>query len=153
MALFGSSDKAIPGMTEDIFKEFLENTITDLCASHKSTIKDIFKVKDGENAFFGYTFTGLTECECEVQDDGNILTHWHPAKSAKIKYIVNLADFDDVMMGKMAPMTAMVTGKLKVDGPMTEAMKFINLMPPLKVAYKKWRKEIGAKYGVDAFKG
>ncbi len=153
MALFGSSDKTIPGLTVDMFKEFLENTIAYMCETQKPTIKDIFKVKEGENAFFGYTFTGLTECECEVQEDGNILTHWRGSQSAKIKYIVNLADFDDVMMGKMAPMTAMVTGKLKVDGPMTEAMKFINLMPPLKVAYKKARKEIGSKYGVEQFKG
>ena len=152
MAMFGSSDKAIPGMTVDIFKEFLENTISYLCAEKKPTIKEIFKVSEGNNAFFGYTFTGLTECECEVEADGNILTHWRPSKSAKIKYVVNLADFDDVMMGKMARMTAMVKGKLKVDGPMTEAMKFINLMPPLKVAYRRARKEIGDKYGIAAFK-
>lgn len=149
--MFGASDKTIPGLTVDMFKEFLENTIAYMCATQKPTIQDIFKVKEGENAFFGYTFTGLTECECEVQEDGNILTHWRPSRLAKIKYVVNLVDFDNVMMGKMAPMTAMVTGKLKVDGPMTEAMKFINLMPPLKVAYKKARKEIGEKYGLASF--
>ena len=150
--MFGPSEKAIPGMTAEIFKEFLENTITYVCADNRPTIKDIFKVKQNQHEFFGYTFPGLADCECEVNENGDILTHWRASKSAKIKYVVNLADFDDVMMGKMAPMTAMVTKKLKVDGPMTEAMKFINLMPALKVAYRKARKEIGEKYGLDNLK-
>jgi len=150
--MFGPSDKAIPGMTTEIFKEFLENTISYVCADNRPTIKDIFKVKQDQHEFFGYTFPGLADCECEVNENGDILTHWRISQSAKIKYVVNLIDFDDVMMGKMAPMTAMVTKKLKVDGPMTEAMKFINLMPALKVAYRKARKEIGEKYGLADFK-
>lgn len=148
--IFGSSDKTIPGMTTEIFKEFLENTITYVCAENRPLIKDIFKVK-GQHEFFGYVFPGLADCECEVTEDGTILTHWRTSQLSKIKYAVTLADFDDVMMGKMAPMTAMVTKKLKVDGPMSEAMKFINLMPALKVAYRKSRKEIGDKYGVSYF--
>jgi hypothetical protein len=142
------SEKSIPGMTTEIFKEFLENTITYVCADNRPLIKDIFK---GKNDFFGYNFPGLADCECEVTTDGNILTHWITSDRPKIKYSVALADFDDVMMGKMAPMTAMVTKKLKVDGPMSEAMKFINLMPALKVAYRKSRKEIGNKYGLNYF--
>jgi len=143
------SEKTIPGMTTDIFKEFLENTITYVCADNRALIKDIFK---GKNDFFGYTFPGLAECECEVTTDGTIVTHWSTSNRPVIKYSVNLIDFDNVMMGKMAPMTAMVTKKLKVDGPMAEAMKFINLMPALKVAYRKSRKEIGEKYGLSYFK-
>jgi putative sterol carrier protein len=147
MAVFGPNEKNIPGMTLDIFKEFLEKALTYVNSDHGNVVKDIFKKPE----FFGYTFLGLTDMECEVTDDGKIVTHWTTSGKAKMKYSVALADFDDIMIGKTAPMTAMMLKKLKVDGPMVEAMKFINFMPSLKIAYNKARKEIGDKYSISHF--
>ena len=147
--MFGPSDKGIPGVTPDIFKEFLEKAIAYVCMDNRSVVRDVFK---SQHDFFGYTFPGLAELECEVTENDDILVHWGPSTRSRMKYIVGLADFDDVMMDKTAPMTAIVLKKLKVDGPMTEAMKFITFMPALKLAYKKARKEIGHKYDLMSFK-
>jgi len=139
----GPRDKSIPGVSGDIFKDFVEKTLTYVSQDSPKVIKSTFK---GKHQFFGFIYPGLGEVECEITEEGEVLVHWGPAVRSKLKCTMALADFDDVMLDKLNPTTVLMTKKAKLEGSMTEAMKFIGFLPALKKAYKKARKEIGQKY-------
>jgi hypothetical protein len=141
--VFGPSDNTIPGMTIEILKDFIQMTNAFMAVENPSVIKDIFK---GKHDFFGLTFPGLLEVEVEVHENGEIDTHWCVPKRSKLRAEVSLTDFDNIMLDKLAPMLAITTQKVKMDGCITEAMKFIAILPALKKPYQKARKKISQKY-------
>jgi putative sterol carrier protein len=79
----------------------------------------------GVNASYLFDVTGAGAWKVDVQDSGVKVTEG--ATDAGTTITMSQADFERLVAGDLNPMTAFMTGKLKVKGDMGAAMKLQKL--------------------------
>ena len=79
----------------------------------------------GVNASYLFDVTGAGAWKVDVQDSG--VTVSEGAADAGTTITISEDDFDRLVSGELNPMTAFMTGKLKVKGDMGAAMKLQKL--------------------------
>ena len=78
----------------------------------------------GMNAMYQFNVTGDGGGEWNVSvADGKVAVAQGTVDSPSITLTINAADFVDLVTGKLNGQTAFLTGKLKIQGDMTLAMK------------------------------
>lgn len=79
----------------------------------------------GVNSTYLFDVTGAGTWKVDVQDSGVQVTEG--ADGADVTITVSDGDFERLVDGELNPMTAYMTGKLKVNGDMGAAMKLQKL--------------------------
>ena len=79
----------------------------------------------GVNASYLFDVTGAGAWKVDVQDSGVTVTEG--ATDAGTTIVIAEDDFERLVAGELNPMTAFMTGKLKVKGDMGAAMKLQKL--------------------------
>ncbi len=136
----------LPGITPDIFKEFIQEMMLKFVNESRP---EILKTYKGKQHFFTYEITDLGTFDVEVRAEGDHIIYWTPTGQARLKYSADSIAFDDVMTARVAPFDAFFRRRIKVKGSVGEAIKLLSIIPPLQKAYIKTRQEISQKYGLE----
>lgn len=136
----------LPGITPEIFREFIENMMRYYVSEGREQIIKTFRDR---NRFFAYEITDIDlSFQAEVTDDGDCVINWDPVAKSGMRYIADAETFDDMMTGRVPAAEAFLRRRVKVKGALADAIRFLTVIPYLQRAYVKSRREIVEKYGL-----
>ncbi|GEM_PF-4337619 len=136
----------LPGVTNEIFREFIERMMRYYVSEAREVIAKTFKDK---NRFFTYEISDIgISFQAGVTDDGDCIIHWNSMRESGMKYVADALTFDDMMTTRVPPAVAFLQKRVKIHGPLGDAIRFLAVVPYLQKAYIKARGEIVREYGL-----
>ncbi len=137
----------LPGVTREIFREFIERMIKYYVSEAKDIIATTFR---GKNRFFTYEITDLgISFQAEVTDNGDCVIHWEPVYESGMRYIADALTFDDMMTTRVPPGVAFLQKRVNIVGSLRDTIRFLAVVPYSQKAYIRVSGEIIQKYGPD----
>lgn len=137
----------MPGVTPEIFREFVTNMMRYYVEDSREVIVETFKKAD---RFLAYDIPDMGILfEIEVTDDGDCLLHWEPTGKSRLKFIADSLVFDDMMTRRQSAMEIFLRRRASIEGPVKQAFRIMGVMSHIQRAYVRSRGEIVEKYGLD----